>query len=292
MWIVLSLIVSLADSIYQLLSQHIKMKPSIFMTYRGLFVAFILFPFLWLFPIITSWQFYAIAIFQGILVSYSDLCMLKANRRYGAETVSSLKPLSVSTIFLFWCVIQPSIVLEYLENPIQSILIILSLLGITYALMEYKKVEISKEAFIFILPLIICSTFIEVGNKYIMYYANNNPLGLSLWRACVSSFCIGSIHLFFYIRKYKNITELVDISNMKNIWIFAIIPVTMILKNVAMYYATNPAFVTAFLYTSLFGIMFINRCGIIKAETKCLVIENKWAILLLFSIIVLILCTK
>ena len=119
-------------------------------------------------PVITAWQFYAIAIFQGCLVCFGDFHFYKANQKFGAETVASIRPVSVGTIFFVWCCVEPLLVLKYLQAPLQSFLILLSLFGIVFALTQYCKVTISRSAILFLAPLILSDTIIEVCNKSIM----------------------------------------------------------------------------------------------------------------------------
>ena len=99
MWIIFGIITSLVGAIYSICNQNSKLKPEIFMVYRGLLVAAITTPLALVYFHIFPWQFYAISIFQGISISFLDYKYFKAYHKFGAENVSATNPLGVFIIF-------------------------------------------------------------------------------------------------------------------------------------------------------------------------------------------------
>ncbi|MBR2300213.1 MAG: hypothetical protein IJ870_06570 [Alphaproteobacteria bacterium] len=293
MWVLFALMASIVNAIYYIGNQNIRLQPSVFMIYRGIVVALMAFPFLFFYDVIGAWQFYVIAVFQGCITAYNDFTTLKANRKYGAETVNSITPMNVGLIFMIWCLIEPVILLKYLESPIKSIMIVLSMCGIVFALMQYRKVKMTKEAFVYLLPIMFLGAMISIFNKTIMAYAADSLYGLCFWRIFVSSLTVGIIHIVVYATRKRPFKVLFEKENLIRVWIFIFMPISMLCRNMAMFGAENPSYVTSIVQTSLLWIMFFNRyVNFIEFKKVCMKMEKKWAFLMLVSVIVLILATN
>lgn len=293
MWVLFALMASIVNAIYYIGNQNIRLQPSVFMIYRGIVVALMAFPFLFFYDVIGAWQFYVIAVFQGCITAYNDFATLKANRKYGAETVNSITPMNVGLIFMIWCLIEPVILLKYLESPIKSIMIVLSMCGIVFALMQYRKVKMTKEAFVYLLPIMFLGAMISIFNKTIMAYAADSLYGLCFWRIFVSSLTVGIIHIVVYATRKRPFKVLFEKENLIRVWIFIFMPISMLCRNMAMFGAENPSYVTSIVQTSLLWIMFFNRyVNFIEFKKVCMKMEKKWAFLMLVSVIVLILATN
>lgn len=292
MWVLFSVLASIVNAIYYIANQNVKLSASVFMVYRGIIVALMALPFLFCFKVIPAWQFYAIAILQGCITAYSDKLSFLANQKYGAETVSSILPLSVSFTFFLWLFIEPIIIFKYLQTPVRTSLIILALGGTIFALMKYRRVKVAKEVFIFLLPVIVLGAVISTCNKTIMEYAADSLLGLCVWRVFVSSTTVGIIHLVIYFNQHGTMSELLNKTNLLKNWIFIFMPLSMICRNMAMYYSVNPSYVSALVQTSLLWVMFFNKWfSFIPFKRVSLKFEKKWALLLLFSVLLLILAS-
>lgn len=292
MWVLFAVTASIVNAIYYLCNQNVRLQPSVFMIYRGIVVALMAIPFLFFYSPIEAWQFYAIAILQGLITAYSDLMTLRANRKYGAETVSSIMPINVGLVFMIWCFIEPMIIVSYLSSPIKTLLIVLSMFGIVFALVQYRRVKMTREAFLFLLPVMFLSATISIFNKTIMVYALDSLYGLCFWRIFVSSLTVGLIHLVIYLLRGRSIAPLFELENLKRIWIFLFMPMSMLCRNMAMFGADNPSYVTSIVQTSLLWLIFFNRhIHFIKFKKMYIPIDKKWALLVLISVIVLILTT-
>lgn len=292
MWVLFAVMASIVNAVYYLCNQNIRLQPSVFMIYRGIVVALMALPFLFFYQPIEAWQFYGIAILQGTIVAYSDFAILKANREYGAETVGSIRPMDVGLIFLIWCFIEPSIILQYLQSPLKSVLILLSMCGIVVALTQYRKVKLTKEAFIYLLPVMFLGAMISIFNKTIMAYAEDSLYGLCFWRIFIVSLTVGIIHLIIYVSRHRPLMPLFEAENLKRTWIFLFMPMSMLCRNMAMFWVENPSYVTSIVQTSLLWIIFFNRyINFIHFKKVQMQMEKKWAFLMLISVVVLILAT-
>jgi hypothetical protein len=263
------------------------------MVYRGLLVAMMAVPFLFFYEPIAAWQFYAIAITQGTITAYNDLKSFRANHEYGAETVCSIMPSKVGITFIMWCMIEPMIVYKYAQNPLKSIVIILAMCGIVYALSKYRKVKVTKEAFIMMLPVMILGSVISIFNKTIMNYATDSLWRLCFWRIFVSSMTVGLIHLVIYWRREKSLGTLLNRDNLLRGKMFVFMPMSMALGNLAMFYTENPSYVVVLLQLSLLWVMLFNRyMPFIHCKKMCMQMDKKWAFMMLVSVIVLIVATR
>lgn len=293
MWVLFAVVVSIFNAIYYICSQNIRLQPSVFMIYRGIVVALMALPFLFFYDVITAWQFYGIAILQGTITAYNDFRTLKAQKKYGAETVSSITPMSVGLVFTIWCFLEPIIVLKYMESPIKSLMILVAMFGIVFALTQYRKVKVTKEAFVYLLPVMFLSSVISIFNKTIMDYASTSLYGLCFWRVFVSSLTVGGIHIIVYAARKRPFQVLFEWNNLKRTWFFVFMPISMICKNMAMFGAENPSYVGSIVQTTLLWIMFFNRyTPFIKFKRVYMKMDKKWAFLILFSAVVLILATN
>lgn len=293
MWVLFALAASIVNAIYYICIQNVRLSARVFIVYRGVIVALMALPFLFFYEVITAWQFYAIAVMQGVITAYSDYATLKANHKYGAETVSSLLPINVASTFILWCVLEPTIIYTYIHAPLKTVGIIASMFGIAYALAKYRQTKITSQAFFYLIPVVLLGSVIAVSNKTIMAYASNSLFGLCFWRIFVSSLTVGVIHLSVWLKKKASLGILFDTSNVLKTWFLILMPMSMLCRNMAMFYADSPSYVSSIVQTSLLWIIFFNRyVTFIKFERKYIQIDKKWAFLILICAIVLILSTK
>ena len=263
------------------------------MVYRGWLIVFILLPVLCVYPIRFSLNFYLMSLLQGAIVAYTDYLSFRVNKNYGAETVSSIIPFSVIIVFCAWCLIHPSIVLNYLETPVKTFFIICSLCGVVYALINYRKTPLTKKAFRLLIPVLILSSTISILNKLIMSYSGENPLLCACWRVWILSLLIGIIHLKIYIKKGLPLKTLFDIQTLKKGYIFILLIAVMIFKSLAMLRAQNPAYVSCLVYLTPIWIMLLGsqiKTFNFKKQNK--LTSRKHKILFLTSVIILILATR
>ena len=108
MWVIFALLTSMIDAIYNLGKQTTSLSATLFILYRGYITAILAFPFLFFFPAPQYWEFYALCIIQGSIVAFNDYINFKGIKRYGAEIVASIQPLSTGLLFFAWLIISPS----------------------------------------------------------------------------------------------------------------------------------------------------------------------------------------
>lgn len=291
MWVIFGLITSLVGAIYYISNQNSKLKPEIFMVYRGLLVAVIATPLALTYFYIFPWQFYAIAVFQGISISFLDYKYFNAYHKFGAENVNSTTPLGVFIIFLLWLILKPGTIGIYLKAPLQSLIILTSLTLMVFSVIKYRQQEIGKSCLRYMLPLLCFSAVVDISNKFITDYSEGHLLILSFHRVALTGWIVGLINLFYN----RNISyhELLSLKNIRQSWFILLVVISMVLLNVSMYYAPNPAYISAMLFLSVVWIIIINRimilCGKNIPYTN---IKLKWIFLLLVSAVIMVISTQ
>ena len=291
MWFSFAVLTSLIYAVYHICNQYSKLNADIFIIYRGFLTAIVATPLALICYHVFPWQFYAIVAFQGITISYMDYKYFKAFHKFGAENVNAVRPLTVFIIFIFWLILKPSMIDSYLAAPVNSAIIMASLVGIIYAVMKYRNQHIGKQCLREILPLLLLSSAIDVSNKLIMEYNDGYLLPVTFHRVAFTGWIIGSINLFMNYRKI-NLRELVSWRNVRKGSFLIFLILSMISVNFAMYYAANPAYTTAITYLSVIWIVTINKICLYLGKGKAYPrIALKWILLLLLSAVSLLLAT-
>ncbi len=292
MWVLFALAASVLNAFYYLSLQNTKINANVFMVYRGFMVALLLLPILLFFPVRFSPNFYLMSVLQGVIVAYTDYLSFRVNKNYGSETVSSITPLSVIIVFVAWCFINPKTFLKYLDNPIKSLCIIASLLGVVWALLNYRKTPLTKKAFLLLIPVLVLSSSISVLNKLIMSYSGENPVLCACWRVLILSSIIGVVHFYIYTKKKLPIRALFELKNLQKGSVFVLLLTVLVLKSLAMLYALNPAYVSCIVYLTAVWIMFLSyRFDRLKFKRQHCQSSKKYEILFIVSVIALVLLT-
>ncbi len=290
MWIVFAFAAAILSAVYCLSAQNIKINANIFMVYRGWIFVIVLFPFLVLKPVIFPLNFYIMSIVQGGISAYVDYVVFKINQRYGSETVSSILPFSVIITFIIWCFLDPVLVKTYMQNPMQTGMILLAFAGFILSLTQYYKISFTKEALYKLIPILILCSSVVVLDKSIMNYSSETPLMCAYWRSFIAGLVIGIVYLIIYVKNQFPLKDLILRGNLIKGLILLFTLFTIIAKNLALYYTKNPAYVSALAYTSLVWVMIFSQYfKIFKFHSSRKQVHRKWKILFLLSVILLIL---
>ncbi|MBQ8465638.1 MAG: hypothetical protein IJ545_06475 [Alphaproteobacteria bacterium] len=293
MWVIFGLLTSVIGATYYICNQKCKLSADIFIIYRGFFVAIMTMPLVFAYFHIFPWQFYMIALFQGLCISYSDYRYFQVFQKFGAENVNALSPLSVFITFILWLILKPETIEIYLKTPVKSCVIFLSIVLIIYAVMKYRNSKIGRDCLKEVLPLLFLSTLIDTSNKIITEYSEGQLLPLTVHRIAITGWIIGFVNLFL---NHKNITdykELIKPKNLRQGWFIFLVALSMITINFGMYYVPNPAYMTSILYLSIIWIVIFNKMAMMFGKSVPYQhIKLKWILLLLFASVTLVLATK
>lgn len=293
MWFVFALAVSWFNALYYVGNQNSRLKPTLYIIYRGFITAVFVLPALFFASPDFQWQFFAIVIVQGLAISFVDLRYFHAFQKFGAETVCSIKPLTVLLTFGLWLVIKPYMWTYYMSSPGRSIVIIGSIVAIVYATFKYLAHPVGLRCFTQVLPLLILSSVIDTSNKVVMEYANGHLLKASLWRVFITGCIIGLVNLHVARGHNVKFKEIIKWKNIRKGLYIILLVLSMITVNFSLYYAANPAYTSAVIYTSVIWIMIINYVQKLLGRKKNYKrIAKKWILTLLIATIILIVSTN
>ncbi|MBR1825011.1 MAG: hypothetical protein IJ770_00290 [Alphaproteobacteria bacterium] len=291
MWFIYVILGSLFSSAYYFGNQVAKIKPHIFMFYRGIVPAVAMFPLvLWVEPV-ANWQFYVFCTLQGCVISFIDYRNFRAMRVWGAEAVSALHPLSIGVVFLLWLLIKPYILLNYMDNLWKFSGILLALTGVIYATFSFGKARNSRKLLYYMVPYFFGAATVDVINKVCMSYAGASQLkAASIFYIMITGLVVAVVNFTIFKNKTNKINELFNKNNLKYSPIILLLIGFMTCKNFAMFNVSNPAFVMATLYIYILWIMLVGQIKQIRQKLGSYRhIEYKKAFILLFSAIVLVL---
>ena len=293
MWFIFALATSICAACYYLCNQNCKLKPDIFIVYRGFIVALLVLPITLFIAPSFAWPFFLIAILQGFAVSYLDYNIYKLFQKYGAEAVSSIQPLSVLLTFVLWLIIRPDLLFLYMENIKRFIIIVLCISAIVYAVMKYRRQSFVFACLCQMVPLLLICSFIDITNKLIMEYTNNHFLQASLYRVLIVSSVVGFVNLGLVTRQGTKIKTLLKKENILASWFVVLLPFSMVLINFSAYFAENPAYSSVIVYLSVVWILLFNKIRqFFGRPQKYKTIEKKWIILLLAATMILVIVTS
>lgn len=291
LWWLWALCSSVINGIMIYANQIFKMPSSLMMTYRGIIQGVLLLPFFPLFVMPEDPWFWLLGIVQGFIVAYSDKQVFRCSRRYGGELVGAVKPYIIAMVFVLWLIIKPGQLILMWHEPLRFGLIILCMLGIMYSLHALCNVNSGREAFVAMLPALLAASVVDINNKYITTLGAISGLPAAIFYYCwITAIVSGLPNMvrFFKKRDARLIIKPRYIAGGMLV-IFCSLSGN-IFKNTAMFYAHNPAYVSAVMslypvWIILWNNFYYRKEGVEKFP-RC----NFWIIaLMLASVISLIL---
>lgn len=293
MWICLSILASITSAIYYLSIQNVKLNSNVFMVYRGLFPLVLLLPVLIFNPVVMPASFYIMSFINGLIASYNDNLSFKINKKYGSAVVSSITPFSVPLTFIIWSIMDIKVMDNYINNPLKTFGIVISFAGIIISVVEYRKVNFIKEAAIKLVPVIVLSSCLAILNKTIMNYSGDHSLICACQYMLISSSVVGFSYLCIYKKKKLSLKYLILPNNLLKGTVVSFLVVFVVLKNIAMYYTENPAYVSCLLYTTIIWILILGKnVSFFKFSKANRQGATKWKILFVMSVVLLVMATK
>ena len=290
LWWLWALLSGVVTSIILYTNQICKMPSSLLMCYRGILMCVVLTPFAFFFNTPHNPWFWILGAIQGLIISYSDKRSFLCSRVYGGEITASIKPFVIAFVFVFWWVINPSQLLEMISNPKSFIYTIMCMIGITGSLLMIRRGNITNEAFKLMFPALICSVIVEANNKNITTIGAEDGLFSSIfWYCWITALFSGLPNFIKFLQKRDWKLIFVPKYVLGGCIVIVSVVIANLLKNTAMYYAANPAYVTALISLYPVWIIIWNKFYYRKKNTEkfpsCDIVS---VILLLVSVIVLI----
>ena len=282
-WAVQAIIGGFLLGLYFRLNQNIRLNGIIFMTFRGFILVAATLPFIPFFTPVPHWQFYVFCILNGAGIAFIDYFSFKAIRFWGAEVVTAMQPLNVGITFVLWLAIKPRLIVFYIQQPIKFGLIVLCLAGVSFALIKYNQIKVSRKALKYMIPVLIAGSVNEVVNKWTLGYGSDNLQSAVFYYILLTALTIGIINLVRYWHKGESLKNLVLWKNLKNSWIFIILIAAMVFRNTALFMTVNPAYVSAIVNLYVLWIMLGNNLLVWLGKGIRYQQMNKKAVLMLLA---------
>ncbi len=291
LWWLLAVFSGMITGVMIYTNQIFQMPSSLVMVYRGILQSILLLPFFFFFEFPQDPIFWFLVMLQGLLVAYSDNRTFLCSKLYGGEIAGAIKPYVIIFVFILWLILRPAQFFEFLDEPVKFGIIILCFMAIIGSLRLICKGNVSKAAFLLMLPALINSSFIEVNNKYITTLGAATSLSSAIFYYCwMTAFFSGLPNLIRFLRSH-DWHMIIEKRNMKGgLIIILCILAGNILKNTAMFYTPNPAYVSAIIALYPIWIILWNNFYYRRKDAEKYPRCNFAAVgLLLLSVITLIL---
>lgn len=247
LWWVTALFTSFVLAMMVFANQVFKLKGSLVMIYRGIGTAAVLLPFVPLVKFVPNTTFWYLCISNGLLIALLDNRIFNASKIFGAELSVMLQPLSVVFEFFIWLLIVPAMLVNLLASPLKSIIILACLVCLAFSVSMVKKNRMSRKAFMYLLPAMLCVIIIDIQCKIMMSISDGNLIGTIFYYSMTTSLIAGSINAIAFFKQGNKWQEIFVPRNL----IFAGIPIIVLMlliyisKNCSLYLVENPAYTMA-----------------------------------------------
>ena len=247
LWWIAALFASCMLAMFVFANQVFRLKGSLVMIYRGIGTATVLLPFVPFVDFIHDVNFYYVCIINGLLIAFLDNRILNASKIFGAELSAMLQPFSIVIEFFAWFIIVPASFTALIASPIRLSLIIASLLALALSITMVKHSKMTKKAFLYILPAMLCVSVIDILCKIMITIGEENLFSAIFYYSMITSLVAGSINAVAYFKQGNKMEEIFLPKNL----IFAGLPMIMLMlliyasKNMSLYLVENPAYAMA-----------------------------------------------
>jgi hypothetical protein len=165
----------------------------------------------------------------------------------------------VALVFVVWWIVSPIQLLEMLKEPLYFFAIVLCMIGITYSLMIANTGNISKKAFKELLPALILFAVVDINNKYVNTLGSTVGINSAVFYYCLMTGLFSGFPnaIKFFRHRDWHLIFAPNYAIGGLLMVLSIIALNF-LKNPAMIYAPNPAYVSAIMASYPVGIVAWN----------------------------------
>jgi len=196
-----------------------------------------------------NWVFYALVAGQAMLWVVSDVIFFTAIPKVGAGVISRILPISIIFTFCLWFLFDPGLLDDYMQVPMRSGLVFLTLCASVYFATRLKHCPVSWEAFRLIWFVVFASIIGPLAFKLVTQQTNlqQGPFSFVFCEAFVMVTCW---LIWYWVRKPVTREVLFCKEAARAGFMIGSVSSLMIASNfVAVYYVDNPALVPAIKFT-------------------------------------------
>lgn len=268
-WVWLSFIAAVTQGTVLLVNQYFKLPGQYPIFWSRVFVVAALAPVM-IFAV--DWptrpDFYAAVLLTAVIALLSDTRVLNTTAKYGGGVTSRVLPYMVWVTFIMWMPIDPSQFTDYVEQPLRTAGILLSIGGGVWFSTRLNRCEITRAARAALIPALVGYSMNQVLNKYAMTVSGfHSGVYSYMFIQSLAVAAIAGVYISF--RKFRPLPEVLpgaerdetDVSrNAAALFSRRVLAAGfflglgwfthMVFKNYAMTLTPNPAYMTAITLTS------------------------------------------
>ena len=172
LWAVFGLITAFFSALMMLMQEHFKVNGYALAFWIKAACVLISLPFIFIHGIPAHPMFYVYLAVSALLYAISDVYFFSAIPKSSAGSVSRLVPSAGVIGFLLWFIIDPSLFFKYMESPVISGLIFVTLCLFALFALRLKKCTITMQTLRDIWFVIFAATVGPILTKMITFYAD------------------------------------------------------------------------------------------------------------------------
>lgn len=254
-WAAFAVVAAAFSAVFYLINQYLRQPGYLLVFWMRVLAVVALAPVIGLFTLPDDPRFYGAVALTVVFSTYGDIRTFDVSAKYGGGVVSRVQPLIVWGAFAVWFAFEPSLLGQYLGQPLRTLGICATLGGCVYFAMRMNRSPLNREAFAEMLPALGAYVMTTVLNKYALMHGplNGAVYGYMFVQSALAVICAGGYAMW----RLGNPLPLMPIAApIPDVPARAALPLAalmacaawichMIYKNYAMIFTGNPAYVAA-----------------------------------------------
>lgn len=249
LWAVFGLTAASLSAIFMLVQERLKIDGFAMAFWNKVGCAIMMLPAVLYFGFPEGWLFYAILCGTALLWVVSDVHFFSAIPKVGAGTVSRVLPLSIIITFFLWFAFDHALLQKYLEEPVRSSLLVMTLCASVFFATRLRHCKISWHAFR-LLWFVICASIVGPILLKLITQQVSIEKGPFAFVFCEALFMVTCWIIWYAVRRPVPKEVLFSKKAAKAGILVGFISGGMVASNfAAMMYVDNPALVPAVKFT-------------------------------------------
>jgi hypothetical protein len=251
-WILFAIIAAVFAGGFYLINQYLRQPGHLLVFWMRFLAVLFLTPVVMRLRLPEDPRFYLTVLITVFVGTFSDIRSFNASAKFGGGVVARVQPLTVWGTFLLWFAFDPKLINGYFEHPVNAAFILLALGGCVYFSMRLNRCQITRAAFVYMLPALVGYTLTNALNKYAMMHGplEGAVYGYMYAQSLIAVVAIGIYSLIHESRKKDKPTWMT-----KEMAVAALLATLtwichMIYKNYSMAFTPNPGYQGALILTS------------------------------------------
>lgn len=266
LWAAFGLITAIFSAAMMLMQEHYKVNGYALAFWVKVACVLVSLPFVFLHGIPDDPLFYFYLGLSAVLYAISDVYFFSAIPKSSAGSVSRLVPSAGVIGFLLWFIIDPALFFTYMESPLISGLIFITLCLFAYFTFKLKKCTVTMQTLRDIWFVIFAATVGPLLTKMVTFYADMEQARYAY--VCFQSMMMMAMWLIYLaIRRPVPFSTFLARATWQYGLLIGFVAAAMILaKFTSYYYVDNPAYIPAMIALDAVIILFFYKIRGIKAQ--------------------------